>query len=262
MINNFKEYRESSPVTVRKMTDEEREKYGPPAPVDRQEKPKIVKPKDAPEKQDDQQEQPSQVSMSGWQLNEIHRLADLLRKDISRWNFKKLTFETAYIAIQKMTDEWSEAERLRNQWTESQVRARLKKYNEDDSFYDAKIARPSQMNVSFTSSGDAMLRAMFKILKRVDLERAIRGALLPARGFRAKSKKELQEIKKKDRLYRVIRLIYVLEQGVTGTAILLDMPHGNVSRDEKEAVSLITGYLNAQGKKDDGSKPFKDIAQP
>jgi hypothetical protein len=247
---------------VRKMTDEEREKYGPPAPVDRQEKSKIIKPKVEADKQDDQKEQPSQVFMSGWQLNEIHRLADLLGKDISKVNFKKLNFDTAYNVIQKMTDDLAEVERIRGQWTEGQVRARLHQYNDDDSLYDAKIARPSSMNVSFTSSGDAMPRAILKILKRVDLERAIRGALLPPRGFRAKSKKEFQEIKKKDRLYRVIRLIYVFEQGVMGTARLLDEPHGNVSRDEKEAVSLITGYLNAQGKKDDGSKPFSCIAQP
>lgn len=192
------------------------------------------------------------------QLRTIYELADKLNKDISHWKFNIMTFEQAHKAIAKLKDDLAEHERLKQIVTESEVRARLKRYNDDDALYDAKIARPSQISVSHTTDVDTMSRMIHKIIKRCDLERAIRGALLPANGESASTKRQKQEVKHKRRLYRLIRLIYVFEQGISGAALLCDLDRGNVCRYEQEAVCLITEYLNAQAEK---QKPFRDMGQ-
>ena len=124
-------------------------------------------------------------------------------------------------------------------WTEAEVRSRLRRYNNDDSLYDARIARPSQVCIAHTSVSDPMSRAVYRLLKRVDLDRAIEGALWPV-GGRARTAEQRKRLK----LYYVIRTLYVYEMQFSTLAILMNIDSRTVRRYEEEAVGLITGYLN------------------
>ncbi len=123
-------------------------------------------------------------------------------------------------------------------WTEEEVRKRLKRYNEDDALSDCRIARPSQICIAHTASSDRMPRLVYRILKRVELEMAIRDALLPM------GKPVTKEQKRKKRLYHVIRLVYIVDMGMAETAEVMDVDRSTVYRWEGEAVGLSAGWLN------------------
>jgi translation initiation factor 1 (eIF-1/SUI1) len=150
-----------------------------------------------------------------------------------------MTFDQAHRIIEKLDKEQREIERLDKEWTEEDVRARLKEYNKDDALYDARIARPSQMNISHSSSADPMPRMIQKILKRADLDMAIEGALLTKTG-----RVVTREQREKRKLYRLIRAIYVSEWSMGELADSMEVDITTIRRREKKAVSLISGYLN------------------
>ena len=130
-------------------------------------------------------------------------------------------------------------------WTPAEVRGRLRRYNEDDSLYDARIARPSQICIAHTSSSDSMPKMIYKILKRADLDMAIKGALLPVRVI-------TKEQKRKKRLYHLIRLAYVYDQGVEGVSESWDISRATAYRMESEAIGFIVDWLNLHDPHDEG----------
>lgn len=177
--------------------------------------------------------------MTTAQLHMIHDLAGEMSKDISHWIFNGMTFDRAHRIIEKLTVELREVERLGTEWTDDDVRARLRDYNKDDALYSIRIARPSQVIIAHTAGSDPMPRMIYKLLKRCDLDMAIEGALLSRTGRYA-----TKEQREKRKLYRLIRAIYVCEWPLGELADLMEVDVRTIKNREEKAVSLITGWLN------------------
>lgn|GEM_PF-5660707 len=163
-------------------------------------------------------------------LEELARQLKLDPKD-----YTDLTFDEAYKLIETLSEELREVKRtIGHVWTEEEVRSRLKCYNDDDSIYYAKVAKPKDV-VTFGSGINIVDN---RIIKRIDLDRGIEGALL-VKG-RPRTAKEW----KKFRLYWLIRHLYVYDIGITEVSWLMNKPKRTLRDWEAEAVAMITGYLN------------------
>lgn len=168
------------------------------------------------------------------QIFMIEELAAQLNKDVG--DCTDLTFEQAHELKEKLEDEVREMCRTRGHiWTEGEVWSRLRNYTEDDALYYAKVSQPKPvLTYGFNTGSDS------RIIKKADLDRGIEGSLRPFGHRRPVTKKH----KHKERLYYLIKLIYVYGSGFNEAAKILNTPKRNLYNLVGEAVSLITGFLN------------------
>jgi predicted PP-loop superfamily ATPase len=148
-----------------------------------------------------------------------------------------LTFDQASKAINKLETNVREMKRTQGHiWTEDEVRSRLERYNEDDSMYYAKIPQLKQV-VSF---GGGVNTADSRIIKRVDLDKAIKGTLL------SREVAKTEQIRRY-KIYLTIKILYLERSvGMIDAAIVFNVTRQTIYNMVGEAVGLITGYLNAK----------------
>jgi hypothetical protein len=178
--------------------------------------------------------------MSGITEAQTYRIlsaANTLRLGCGCGCIKLFDFNGASEAIDKLESDVREMQRTQGHiWTEAEVRNRLERYSEDDSMYYAKIPQLKQV-VSF---GGGVNTADSRIIKRADLDKAIKGTLL------SKKVDRVEQVRRY-KIYLTIKILYLERSvGMIDAAIVFNVTRQTIYNMVGEAVGLITGYLNAK----------------